>query len=38
MNIDWVVPIDGSQEAKDAADLAVAMALGWVGEERAPAS
>jgi hypothetical protein len=29
-----VVPIDESQEAKDAADLAVAMALGWVGGER----
>ncbi|KAG7527744.1 hypothetical protein FFLO_06625 [Filobasidium floriforme] len=34
LNIDWVVPIDESQEAKDAADLAVAMALGWVGGER----
>jgi beta-glucosidase/6-phospho-beta-glucosidase/beta-galactosidase len=30
LNIDWVVPIDESKEAKDAADLAVAMALGWV--------
>jgi hypothetical protein len=34
LNIDWVVPIDESREAKDAADLAVAMALGWVGGER----
>ena len=30
LNIDWTVPIDDSKEAKDAADLAIAMALGWV--------
>jgi beta-glucosidase/6-phospho-beta-glucosidase/beta-galactosidase len=30
LNIDWAVPIDDSPEAKDAADLAIAMALGWV--------
>lgn len=30
LNIDWTVPIDDSKEAKDAADLAIAMGLGWV--------
>lgn len=35
LNIDWTVPIDESKEAKDAADLAIAMALGWVSRRLA---
>ena len=35
LNIDWTVPIDESKEAKDAADLAIAMALGWVSRRSA---